>query len=136
MNVFEIDDLPYAEFGNEPKRKVRLVISPYTTGKEDAAIVHVTVPPKGVSEGHIHEDCDEIIYFDIGGKAIIDGKEFTVGKNSIVFAPKGKMHECINTSTSDDLKLLCIFVPPFKPYGLYTDLIEKTNQYLDEKKQL
>jgi len=26
MNVFEIDDLPYAEFGNEPKRKVRLVI--------------------------------------------------------------------------------------------------------------
>ena len=125
MNVFNIDDFPYVEFGNEPKRKVRLMMSPYTSDKSDLTVVHVVVPPKGISEGHIHEDCDETIYFDIGGKAILEGQEYDVKKNSIFYAPKGKKHECINTSQEEELNLLCIFVPPLKPYGLYPELIEK-----------
>ena len=62
MNVFNIDDFPYVEFGNEPKRKVRLMMSPFTSDKSDLTVVHVVVPPKGISEGHIHEDCDDYLF--------------------------------------------------------------------------
>ena len=134
MHVFNINDFPYVEFGDKPRRKVRLVMSPYTSGKEGVTIVHIDIPPGGISEGHTHEECDEIIYFDIGGKTVIDGKEYAVQKNGIVFAPKGKKHECINTSEDTGLNLLCIFVPPFKPYGLYPELIEKTRSYLSKEK--
>lgn len=133
MHLYKIDELPYAEFGQDIKRKVRLVISPYTTGSEGLSIVHVTVSPKGVSEGHAHEDSDEYIYFDNYGKCIVDGEECRVEKNSVVMAPMGKKHACINTSDTEDLHLLCIFIPAFKPYGGYIELIEKTNQHLKSK---
>lgn len=133
MYVFNIDDFPYLEFGNDLKRKVRLIMSPFTSEKGDMTIVHVELPPKGISEGHVHDDCDEIIHFDHDGKVIIDGNEYLVKKNSVVFAQKGKTHECINISEKDHLNLLCIFVPPFKPYGLYPELIEKTKFYLDKQ---
>lgn len=132
MNVYSIDDLPYVEFGNELKRKVRLAISPYTNVENNVTVVHVTVPPKGISEGHVHQDCDEIIYFDNNGLAVIGGEEFPVKKNSVFFAPKGEMHECRNTSEVEILNLLCIFVPAFKPYGRYPELIEKTKQHLEK----
>lgn len=122
-----------AEFGQDIKRKVRLVISPYTTGNEGLGIVHVTVRPNGISEGHIHEGSDEYIYFDNDGKCVIDSEECLVEKNSIVIAPMGRKHACINTSDTEELHLLCIFVPAFKPYGGYVELIEKTNQYLQSK---
>jgi len=134
MYVFNIDEFPYVEFGENPKRKIRLVMSPFTSPKSDVAIAHALIPVGGVSEGHIHEECDEIIYFENDGKVVIDGAEYAVKKNSIVLAPRGAKHECINTSGSEDLKLLCVFVPPFKPYGRYPELIEATKRYLERSK--
>lgn len=130
MNIHKIDDFPYVECGSEPKRLIKLIISPYTTGEERFSIVHVTVPPCGVSNAHIHNDCDEIIYFLNNGKVLLNDEEYEVQKNSIVFAQKGMKHECVNTSGNEELKLYCLFVPPFKPYGIYPELIEKTKDKL------
>jgi quercetin dioxygenase-like cupin family protein len=132
MNSYNIDDLPYVEFGGRLKRKVRIVVSPYTNGENNVAVVHVTVPPAGVSDGHIHEECDEMIHFDNNGTFVLDGEEFSVKKNSMAIAPKGKMHECRNTSEEEVLNLLCIFVPAFKPYGRYPELIEMTRQHFEK----
>lgn len=132
MNVYSIDDLPYVEFGDGLKREIRLVISPYTNVETNVAVVHVTLPIKGISVGHIHEDCDEMIHFDNTGIFVLDGEEFPVKKNSMAIAPKGKMHECRNTSEEEILNLLCIFVPAFKPYGRYPELIEMTKQHLEK----
>jgi quercetin dioxygenase-like cupin family protein len=132
MNAYELNKFPNIEFGDEIKRKVRLIVSPETTGEERISIVSVNIPPGGISEGHVHHETDEYIYFDNSGTAEIDGEEISVNKNSIIFAPRGKKHECRNTSLKQDLNLLCIFTPPFKPYGKYPDLIEKTKIFLNE----
>lgn len=130
MKIFEIWKLPFAEFGTGIKRKVRLVVSPETTGENRVVIVHVNIPPGGISDGHLHPDSDEYIYFDGQGAVILDGIRKEVKKGTMVHAIKGVMHECINTSRKRELSLLCIFVPPFKPYGSYPELIEKTRDFL------
>ena len=131
MNVYELNQFPNVEFGDEIKRKVRLIVSPETTGEASISIVSVNIPPGGISEGHVHHETDEYIYFDNCGIAEIDGEVISVNKNSLVFAPRGKKHECRNASLDQDLNLLCIFIPPFKPYGKYPDLIEKTKTFLN-----
>jgi quercetin dioxygenase-like cupin family protein len=131
--VYDILDFPYAEFGEEGKtRQVRLVVSPETTGEKRLSLVYTTVPPGAVSEGHIHADFDEYIFFDIGGKLILDGKSFDVPEKGLVHAKAGQKHECINTSPDRQLGLFCVFAPPLKPYGKYPALITSTKKYLEE----
>lgn len=132
MNIFDIEKLPYSEFGSTITRKVRLVISPETTGEEKVAIVQVIIPPGGISEGHLHRESDEYILFDHDGAVILDGKRHEVAKGSLVHAVKGVMHECVNTSTSNELNLTCVFVPPFEPYGMYPELIKRTRDYMKD----
>jgi mannose-6-phosphate isomerase-like protein (cupin superfamily) len=132
VSVLCIDDLPCIEFGSDVRRKVRLVVSPWTIPGGGAAVVHVTIPPGGVSEGHVHPDCDEIIHFDRAGLVVIDGEEMPVRKNSVVVAAKGCVHECRNTSRRQTLRLLCFFSPAFQPYGRYPELIAMMSGYLEE----
>ncbi len=121
---------PPEKFGTDPIREVRLIVSPETTGEDAIRIVHCTLPPHAISEGHVHPDCDEYIYFDIGGVAELDGEEFPVPPMGLVHAKQGVKHECRNTSDTETLILYCVFTPAFKPYGAYPSLIEKTKEYL------
>ncbi len=133
MNVFNLEDFPFVEFGNDPKRKVRILVSPHTTGEQRCSVVVSTVSPGGVSEGHVHDKSDEYIYFDIGGKFIVEGVEHAVKEKGLAFAPRGANHECINTAKDKDLNLLCFFLPPFELYGKYPELIEKTNELINKE---
>lgn len=130
MEIYKIDDFPYIECGTEPKRLIRLIISQETTGEERFGIVHVVVPPKGVANSHRHDECDEIIYFLNDGKVILNDQKHIVPKNSIVVAKKGVWHECVNTSNTEELMLYCLFIPTFKPYGIYSKLIKLTKEFL------
>ena len=53
----------------------------------------------------------------------------------MAFAPKGTIHECINTTEDKDLTLVCFFLPAFEPYGKYPELIEKTKAYIKKEDQ-
>ncbi|MDR3551716.1 MAG: hypothetical protein P4L75_01200 [Clostridia bacterium] len=130
MEVTDIYQLPAAECGTGIKRAIRLVASPETTGEERIMIVHVVVPPLGISEGHTHPYSSEYIMFSIPGKAVLDGKEFDVPRMGVVHAKPGVLHECRNTSDTEALELYCVFTPPFEPYGIYPDLIAKSNAHL------
>ena len=130
--IYNCREFPAQLFGEGVRREVRLIVSPETTGDERLRIVTCKLPAGSISEGHIHPDADEYIIFDIGGKAILDGKAFDVPAGGMVHAITGVKHECINTHPSDTLHLTCVFVPAFKPYGAYPELIEKTNEYLDK----
>lgn len=132
MEVTDVYKLPAIECGNEIKREIRLIASPQTTGEDRLIIVHVVVPPLGISEGHAHPHSDEYIMFSIPGRAMLDGKEFDVPKAGVVHAKPGVVHECRNTSDTETLELYCVFVDPFEPYGIYPDLIDKTKRYLEE----
>ena len=131
MTLFDIKSFPYQAFGEgRSSREVRLVVSPQTTGEGRLTIVHTTVPPGCLSQGHSHEGFDEYIYFDIGGQAVVSGKRYEVPPMGLVHARAGEIHECINASRDKTLVLFCIFVPPLEPYGPYPELIEKTRAFL------
>ncbi len=135
MQVYNLQDFPFVEFGESPTRTIRLLVSPQTTGEQRCSIVIGNIPPGGISEGHIHETSDEYIYFDIGGKFILDGEEYDVKEKSIAFAPRGTIHECINTTKDKELMLVCFFLPAFEPYGKYPELIEKTKDFIKKEDQ-
>ena len=134
MKVFNFHEFPFVEFSEEPTRKVRILISPETTGEKKFSIVVSSLPLLGVSEGHTHMESDEYIFFDIEEKFILNGKKYQVEDKGIVFAPKGSVHECLNASKKKDLTLLCFFTPPLKPYGKYPELIKKTKEFISKKK--
>ena len=133
MKVYDIMGFPAEQIGDGVKRDIRIAVSPQTTGEERATFVHCTLPPNSISNGHIHPGEDEYIYFDIGGKAILDGVVYEVPPKALVHARAGSVHECINTSKEKTLTLFCIFLPALTPYGIYPQLIEKTREHL--KKQ-
>lgn len=131
--IYDCMDFPAESFGEGITRDIRLIASPETTGEERIRIVLASVPAGAVSEGHAHPDADEYIYFDIAGKAIMDGVEYDVPANGLVHAKQGVVHECVNIDPQKTLTLYCVFVPAFEPYGAYPALIEKTKQYLNGK---
>jgi oxalate decarboxylase/phosphoglucose isomerase-like protein (cupin superfamily) len=133
MDVYNFQDFPFIEFGENPARKIRLLVSPQTTGEQRCSIVISSLSPGAISEGHIHEESDEYIYFDIGGKFIAGKKEYEVKEKSVAFAPKGTMHVCLNTTTDKELTLVCFFLPPFTPYGKYPELIKQTKEYIEKE---
>ena len=123
-------DFPFEEFGEGITRHVRLLVSPQTTGEKRISLVYTIIPAGAVSEGHIHPDCDEYIFFESAGRAILDGETFDVPAKAVLHAKAGVKHECVNISKDEDLRLFCVFTPSLKPYANYTPLIEKTNEYL------
>ncbi len=131
--VYNTLEFPYAEFGEGLTRKVRMPISRETTGEERLNLVFTQIPAGAISEGHVHPDADEYIYFEIEGKAILGGEELHVPAHGILHAKAGVSHECINTSSSETLNLFCVFVPPFEPYGKYPALIEATKKHLEKE---
>ena len=133
MQMVELYTLPCEKFGDPAteQREIRLPFSPQTTGGE-VTIVSCRLPPHGISEAHVHEDCDEYILFPADGEVMIDGVTHPVKANSVVRAQRGESHECRNTS-DEVMYLYCVFAPALKPYGRYPSLIEKTNAYLKNK---
>ena len=134
MKLIKIEALPFAAFGQGVCREIRLVASPWTTAS-DLIIVHATLPPGSVSEGHIHPDADEYIHFDIGGACEVNGVVHTVPAGSVILARRGERHEARNTSQDQVLHLYCVFSPAFKPYGAYPELIESTQAFMRQQSE-
>ena len=55
---------------------------------------------------------------------------YDLASESLVTAPRGVWHECVNTSDSRELTLLCFFVPPFQPFDVFIQLTEDTRRHL------
>lgn len=51
MKVFNFNDFPFVEFGENPVRQIRLMVSPYTTGEKRCSIVISSLPPGAISVG-------------------------------------------------------------------------------------
>jgi quercetin dioxygenase-like cupin family protein len=132
MQIIEIARLPFARFGTEPCREIRLVASPWTTGS-GMVIVQAALPPGSLSDEHVHPDADEYIHFDIGGTCVIDGIHHQVAPGTVVLARKGERHECRNISPDLTLNLYCVFSPVFEPYGAYPDLIARTKEFMQKQ---
>jgi mannose-6-phosphate isomerase-like protein (cupin superfamily) len=61
---------------------------------------------------------DQFFRFEGGeGKVVMNGEEHPVSNGVSVVVPSGTLHNIINTSSTEDLKLYTIYTPPNHPAG-------------------
>ena len=65
-----------------------------------------------------HPGNDQFFRFEQGqGKCIVDNTEYSVRDGSVVIVPAGAMHNVINTSSTETLKLYTLYSPPHLQAG-------------------
>lgn len=87
------------------------------TGPHSQLVLMSLKPSEEIGE-EVHTENDQFFRFEKGeGKVIIGGEEFNVKDGDVVIVPAGQMHNVINTSTSDALKMYTIYSPAHHPDG-------------------
>ena len=72
----------------------------------------------GEEIGEEVHDVDQFFRFEVGnGKVVLDGEETQVSDGTAVVVPAGTLHNVVNTSTTEKLKLYTIYAPPNHPEG-------------------
>ena len=97
---------------NQDFRKV------WYTGKH-CQLVLMSVPPGGEIGTEVHQENDQFFRCEAGeGKVVIDGHETAITDGDAVIVPAGAVHNIINTSATDGLKLYTIYAPPHHRDGI------------------
>jgi mannose-6-phosphate isomerase-like protein (cupin superfamily) len=66
----------------------------------------------------VHDHVDQFFRIEQGEcKVLIDGEEHILGPEMVAIVPAGSMHNVINTSKTEDLKLYTIYSPANHPEG-------------------
>lgn len=88
------------------------------TGKHCQLVLMSLKPGEDIGV-EIHSENDQFFRFEAGsGMVKIDGNKYEVMDGSAVIVPAGAEHNVINTSSSEDLKLYTIYMPPHHKDGI------------------
>jgi mannose-6-phosphate isomerase-like protein (cupin superfamily) len=81
------------------------------TGKHSQLVLMSLLPGQEIGT-ETHTENDQFFRFESGmGKVIIDGNEYNVRDGSAIVVPAGAVHNVINVSPTDSLKLYTIYSP-------------------------
>ncbi|MFA5750815.1 MAG: cupin domain-containing protein [Candidatus Paceibacterota bacterium] len=84
---------------------------------ENMQLVLMSLLPKEDIGKEIHH-LDQFFRIEKGtGKAIINDNEYELSDGVVVIVPSGAMHNIINTSSTEKLKLYTIYAPKNHPDG-------------------
>lgn len=104
-----VDDILKATLDNSNFRKVLY------TGKFCQLVVMDLKPGEDIGE-EVHDNVDQFFRVEEGeGKVIIDGGEFEIKDDFAIIVPAGSLHNVINTSETQSLKLYTIYSPANHP---------------------
>lgn len=79
---------------------------------ERVQLVIMSLKPNEDIGAEVHE-LDQFIRVEKGeGKAVLDGVEHEIRDGSAVVVPKGTMHNIVNTSSVESMKLYTVYAPP------------------------
>lgn len=82
------------------------------TAKHSQLVLMSLKPGEEIGE-EVHEELDQFFRFEEGkGKVAIDGVEHEVEDGFAAIVPAGAMHNVVNTSTDEVLRLYTIYSPP------------------------
>ncbi len=96
---------------NEAFRKVL-----YTSAYMQLVVMSI---PAGESIGEETHGQDQFIRVEEGeGKAVLDGAEHTLSDGYAVVVPAGTLHNVLNTSDTEPLKLYSLYAPPHHEDGV------------------
>jgi mannose-6-phosphate isomerase-like protein (cupin superfamily) len=105
-------DIEKQTLENENFRKVLY------TGKH-SQLVLMSLKPKEDIGMEVHEENDQFFRFEKGqGKCVIGEHEYQVSDGSVIVVPAGAMHNVINLSETEDLKLYTIYSPAHHKDGI------------------
>src|SRR4051794_32119271 len=92
---------------------VERLIHPKTVGSDQLGVSIVTLAPGGEVIRHRH-DYEEAYFVVSGvGRMYLDGVgEFDLSPGRAVYIPSGRIHGQVNSSTDEDLSILCALSPP------------------------
>lgn len=100
-----VTNIEQASLENEYFRKVL-----YTD--ERIQLVVMSLLPSEEIGAEVHQ-LDQFIRVETGeGSAVLDGVEHPLTDGSAIVVPKGAMHNIINTSSENPLKLYTVYAPP------------------------
>ena len=106
-----IDNIEEKTQGNSNFRQVLY------TGKHMQLVVMSLKPGEDIGE-EVHDTVDQFFRIEEGeAKFIIDGVESLVKEDMVAIVPAGSLHNVINNSSTDDLKLYTIYSPANHPEG-------------------
>jgi len=75
-------------------------------------LVLMALPPKEEIGSETHDDRDQFFRVEAGkGLAVLDGVEHVIEDGSAIVIPAGTLHNIINTSETDTLKVYTIYSP-------------------------
>jgi mannose-6-phosphate isomerase-like protein (cupin superfamily) len=81
-------------------------------------LVVMTLKPREEIGTEKHDDGDQFIRVEAGtGEAIVDGKTHALSDGVAVVIPAGSVHNVVNTSDSEALRLYTIYSPAEHPDG-------------------
>lgn len=87
------------------------------TGPHSQLVVMSIAPGEDIGM-ETHNDVDQFFRIEAGiGRAVLNGKEYSLEDGSAVVVPAGTEHNIINSSKSEPLKLYTIYSPPNHPHG-------------------
>ncbi len=106
------------------------------TAKNSQLVVMSLKPLEDIGE-EVHH-LDQLIRCEAGvGKAVLDGVESSIDSGSVVIVPAGAMHNIINTSPDQPLKLYTLYSPPNHKDGTVhktkADAIADEGEHFDGK---
>lgn len=82
-------------------------------------LVLMTLQPGEEIGLEVHDENDQYFRFESGeGRVVIDGNEYAVAAGFVALVPAGSQHNIINTSQSDTLRLLTMYMPPHHKDGI------------------
>lgn len=106
-----IDDIEERTSENENFRKVLY------TGKYMQLVVMCLKPGEDIGE-EVHDTVDQFFRVEEGeARVVIDGEESTLEEDMVAIVPAGSLHNVINPSSTEDLKLYTIYSPANHPEG-------------------
>lgn len=85
------------------------------TGTYMQLVVMSLKPGEDIGE-EVHDNVDQFFRVEEGvAQVIIDGEEHIVEEDMVIIVPAGSLHNVINISETETLKLYTIYAPPNHP---------------------
>jgi len=95
------------------------------TAKHSQLVLMALKPSEEIGM-EVHEDNDQFFRIDAGeGRVIIDGNEYEIRDGFAVVVPAGSMHNVMNTSQTDFLRLYTIYSPAHHQDGIIKETKEQ-----------
>ena len=109
VKTFQV--MPFTPKGYEGQFESKMLIDRTNSASEKLQVNQFVLKPGCRTEGAIHQEPYDEIYYVLSGQAILHlGEEaYDIGKDTIIFIPGGTFHSLDNKSQTEDFVLLTIW---------------------------